>query len=285
MSKIYLVFMCGPGSLVNLRDLIEPVRSAFDGVVAVLHDSRGSDEEAYLESVKGCGKVIHTEYTRRHDWSRNHYLYGGPIENGDWCCQLDDKERLGSPLVSNLRVFIRSLKDQGLNAAWYYGKPFLFEYHESLQYSGSPHEGLRRNDGQMRGLELSVQYPTETDIRYSVRATQRQDPYHWVGHYWRYYTFPWGSNQTLLGAEHRGDPSKVYHQREQVRAAFRAEVERRGVKWDDKAILTYWLATPLDDTMRAFVNADKIIQDTYRYFVLKDLSVRDEHDWVSMKTV
>ncbi len=281
--RLYLVFMAGPNSLINLRELIEPVRAAFDGIVCVLHDSRGSEEDAYLTSVGA--HVIHLPYTKRHDFSRQHYLYCGPIQNGDWCVQLDDKERLGSPLASNLRVFVKSLKDQGLNAAWYYGKPLLFEYHESLQYSGSPHEGLRRNDGQMNGIELSNQYPTESDIRYSVRASQRQDPYHWVGHYWRYYTFPWGSNQTLLGAEHRGDPMRVYQVREAIRAQLRTEIESRGVRWDDQAILEYWRANPLDDKMRALINLDKIPQDAYRHFILNDLTVRDEHDWVSLKAV
>lgn len=283
--KVYLCFMCGPESLTNIKELIDPVRAAFDGVVAVLHDSRGSEEDVYLESVKGCGKVVHTEFVRRHDWSRNHYLYNGPMENGDWCVQIDDKERLNPLFATNLRAVIAQLKDRNLNAAWYYGKPFVFEYHESLEYRGNPHEGLRRNDGQMQGIELSGTYPVETDVRYSVRAAQRQDHYHWVGHYWRYYTFPWGSNQTLLGAEHRGNAMEVYQKREVVRAAFRDELARRGVKWDHQAILTYWLAVPLDDTMRTFVNADKVISDSYRYFVLNDLEVRDEHDWVSMKTI
>lgn len=280
--KLYLVLMCGPGSLTNLKELIDPVKSAFDGIVAVLHDSRGSEEEVYLESAKGCGEVIHAKYVRRHDWSRNHYLYNGPIQNGDWCVQIDDKERLALGFAAILRDQIAALKSFSLNAAWYYGKPFLFEYHESLQYTGNPHEGLRRLDGQMKGVELSTHYPVETDVRYSVRDRQR-DPYHWVGHYAHYMLFPM-SNHGLLGLSDRGDTNTLWPIRERNRQAFLDEMRARGLPTTIKG-LNALFAAPLDDKLRALINSDKVWQDYFRYHVLGDLTVRDEHLWTSMKTV
>lgn len=283
--KLYLVFMCGPNSLDNLRALVDPISSFFDGIVSVLHDGMGSPEDDYLQKTKGAGEVIHTKYVRRHDFSRNHYLYSGPIKNGDWCVQIDPMERLNVDFVKNLPEFIKSAKSQNINGVWYYGKPLLFEYHESLKYSGNPHEGLLRDDGGMRAIELSHQYPNEPDIRYSVRGEQRKDPYHFVGHYLKYYLFPWGSNQTLLGAEHRGDPGKVYRDREFLRAMFREELERRNVQWNTEDLIKYWRSTPIDDIMRRYINNEKILNDAYRYFILDDKTVVDEHDWVSMKQI
>lgn len=283
MSRLYLVFMCGPGSLDNLKALIEPVRGAFDGVVAVLHDARGSEEDAYLESVKGCGKVVHYYYSRRHDASRNQYLYCGPIEDGDWCCQIDDKERLNPQFAARLRTQIAALKAAGANAAWYYGKPLLFEYHESLQYAGNPHEGLRRLDGQMRGVELSAQYPTETDIRYSVRHLTRTDPYHWVDHYAKYLMYPM-SNHGLLGLADRGDVNTLWPIRERNRLAFIDEMKRRGHPRTLDG-LNALFASPIDDRLRGLINLDKVWIDYYRYHVLGDRDLIDEHLWTSLRPI
>jgi hypothetical protein len=281
--KLYLVLMAGPGSLFNLQALIDPVRAAFDGVVCTLHDSQDSEEARYLESVKGCGEVIHTKFVRRHDFSRNHYLYCGPIQNGDWCCQIDDKERLGLQFAANLRSFVQDVRAQGISGVWYYGKPFLFEYHESLRYVGNPHEGLVRDDGRMRAIELSTQYPNEPDIRYSVRGEQRTDPYHWVGHYAKYMLYP-QSNHGLLCLADRGDPNILYPIRERNRQAFLSEMRSRGHSTTIDG-LDALFAGPLDDKLRSLINADKVWQDYYRYYVLGDLEVKDEHLWTSLKSV
>lgn len=281
--KIYLCFMCGPGSLVDLKELIEPVRSAFDGVVAVLHDSRGSDEDAYLESIKGAGAVIHLPWSRRHAFARNHYLWAGPVQEGDWIVQCDVLERINPQFAANLRHFISGLEPQGINAVFYYNKAFIYQQHESLEFAGSPHEGLRRHDGQMHAIELSTYYPTETDVRYSVRASRRTDPYHWVSHYAQYLMYPM-SNHGLLGLGDRGDVNTLWPIRERNRLAFIDEMKRRGFARTLEG-LNALFAGPLDERLRALINSDKVWQDYYRYHVLGDLEVRDEHLWTSMKTV
>ena len=65
MSRLFLVGMSGPKSLQDLRELIDPIRGCFDGVIWCLHDSRDTWEHSYLEEVKGAGAVIHLPFTDR----------------------------------------------------------------------------------------------------------------------------------------------------------------------------------------------------------------------------
>lgn len=283
--KHYLVGMSGPGSLQDLLELIEPIDVYFDGVIWVLHDGRDSPEEAYLNSVKGCGAVIHATYCRRHDFSRQHYLYCGPMQEGDWAMDVDVLERIAPAFAVSFRSFTHQLTARGFNAAHYYGKHFIFQHHESLRYQGNPHEGLTRDDGQLRGIELSQFYPDEKQVRYGVRAEKRPDSFHWVGHYFGYYLFPWSSNHCLLGNADRGDEVKIYRERETMRLAFLAELRKRDVKRTKDAIIAHWKAVPLDEVMRRFVETEKILNDAYRYFVLSDLTVVDEHQWTSLKPI
>lgn len=286
MSKIFLVGMSGPNSLEDLKELIEPIKQYFDGIIWVLHDSRATDEEDYLDSVMNEGKIIHIPFSKRHAFSRNHYLWCGPAQEGSWLCQVDVLERINTTFASQLSNFTVALEAHNINTVFYYNKAFLYQQHESLEFTGSPHEGLRRHDGQMRPLELSQSYPTETDIRYSVRAQKRTDPFGWVMHYAKYYIeYPFGSNHCLLGNCERGNETEIFQKREIMRIDFRNEVKRHGINLTMKDIILYWRNNKLDEPMRKYINGEKILNDLYRYSVLGDKTVVDEHKWVSLKTV
>ncbi len=297
-TNLWLVGMSGPKSLDNLKALIEPVRAFFDGVVWTLHDSRDSGEATYLESVKGRGKVIHYYYSARHDQSRNQYLWCGPIKQGDWCVQIDENELLSPTFAGRLREQIDALRKANVNLAYYYGKPFLFEYHESLVYQGTPHEGLNRQDGAARATELNVPYSNENDVRMNMRPFRRGDPFNWVDHYCKYYLIgPWGSNHCLLGNEHRGDAMAIYRKRETLRVQFRDLLLAKGHSLDlmglyshlrsfegSKNTIPEVRAKPFDPITLRVLNEEKIVQDYYRYHILNDKTVVDDHTWPGMKT-
>lgn len=277
--KHYLVGMSGPGSLEDLRELIEPVREHFDGVVWVLHDGRDSTEEAYLESVKGAGRVIPAIYARRHDVSRNLGLWCGPMQEGDWAMDVDVLERIAPAFAASFRSLTGQLAARGLNAAHYYGKHFIFQHHESLRYQGNPHEGLTRDDGQLRGIELSQFYPDEKKVRYGVR-NEKRDALHWLWHYGKYYiSTPWGGNHCLLGNSDRGDEIAIYREREKTRLEFRAYLRSKGVPLTVEAFRDYLLANPQDPEIIRLCNLDKITNDLYRHIVLKDPTINDNHHW------
>lgn len=274
--------MCGPNSIENIKELLDPIHMFFNGIICVLHDGYNSQEHKYLESIKGEGKIIHVNYCKRHDFSRNHYLFCGPTKNGDWICQTDDLERLVPSFAQSISTYISQLKTMSVNAAYYYGKPLLYEFHESLQFFGSPHEGLNRQDGKMQAIELSKIFTDESKVRINVRPLKRTDPYGWVDHYMKYYLFPWGSNQCLLGNENRGNPMEIFLKREELRLQFVEELENRGFErsLDGVKIL---LKSELDNKLKNFLNKEKIIQDFYRYHILMDLTVKDEHKWTDLK--
>lgn len=278
--RLYLAGMSGPGSLEDLKELIEPIKAHFDGVIWVLHDARSSHEHSYLVDVGAT--VIDLPYARRHDFARNHYLYCGPLEEGDWVVTADVLERISPDFAAALRIgVIPTFSKNGINAAFLFGKHFMFQYHESLRYQGSPHEGLVRDDGGLRAVELSGIY-TEEQSRYSVRNAKRDTPYSWLTHYLRYYLFPWGSNHCLLGNENRGDPMTIFRQREQVRLDFRRWMREQGVALTVDGVKTFMMANSDNARLKEFASKEKILNDAYRYFVLGDQTVNDNHTWVDM---
>ncbi len=131
--------------------------------------------------------------------------------------------------------------------------------------------------------------PVEQEVRYSVRHLKRDTPFSWVNHYLRYfYEYPFGSNHCLLGNCDRpweGTEMEIFQRREAVRLAFRDEMRRRGIPLTCAALKDYWLSHPLDDKMRYYVNADKILQDAFRLYVLKDETIVDEHKYTSRKVI
>jgi len=274
--------MSGTNSLEDLKELLGPIHHLFSGIVWVLHDARDSEEAQYLESIKGEGKVIHYYYSGRHDASRNQYLWCGPIQQGEWIFSCDTLERVQPSFVQMAKRMLPDMENQNIAIALYYGKPLIYRHHESLEFSGTPHEGLRMRNGQGQTIELSRVWPDESQVRLNVRPLKRKDPYGWVGHYVRYYlAIPWGGNHCLLGNEHRGDPIALYREREQMRIEVRDYLRGLGVPLNEGGLRKLF-SEPLSAKMIHYVNRERILNDAYRYWVLNDLSVKDDHTWKGM---
>jgi len=285
--RLFLTLVAGPGSYEDLQELYEPIREHFTGLCAVYHGERDDLEAQYLELAKGAGRVIYLPYVGRHDMSRNVALHCGAIEQGDWVMQCDTLERLVPRFIQEHVVPWYGMTGMQPNCWLYYGKPLLFAYHESLQYQGTPHEGLRRLDGRAKMVELSQNdlFKDEANVRVNVRPLKRTDPYHWVGHYVRYYlATPWGANHCLLGNEHRDDPMKLYQEREVLRIEVRDHLRGLGVPLTE-AGLRKLLTSGISPTMADYINRERILNDAYRYWVLGDLTVKDDHTWAGMVKV
>lgn len=272
--------MSSRGSLEDLKELLDPIHSFFDGVVWVLHDAAGSEEEKYLNSIKGCGRIINYHYHQRHDQSRNQYLWCGPIKNGDWVCQCDLLERISPNFAEEINKMIDFLKSYRSNAAYFEGKVILYEYHESLIFRGSPHEGLIRMDGNMRPIQLTSDYKGSKP-RINVRPIKRPDPFGWVDHYMKYYLFPYGSNHCLLGLEktYKTHESLVqaFNTREQKRLDFLSYLDNNNIPRTTEAVKILF-KRPIGGTLLEFVNSELILNDFYRYHVLGHRDLIDEHN-------
>lgn len=277
--------MCGPGSLNDLKELLEPIRDYFDGIVATYHGSINDDEANYLENIKKDGKILYLPYSKRHHHSRNTYLWCGPIKQNDWICTSDVLEHPNSSFCADLKNFIPNLDKSGINMVYYYGKPFLFKYHDSLEYYGSPHEGLQRKDGKSVAIELSKSFPDEKDIRLNVRPLKRTDSYQWMHHYLKYYIFPWGSNHCLLGNENRGHPYEIYQKRESLRIEFLEYLISQNVELNNESVIKFLTENYNNPIIKKVINEEKIINDIYRFYVLNDKSVNDNHHWKDMISI
>lgn len=276
--RLFLTLVAGSDSYADLVELFDTIKEHFDGLCAVYHGERDDLEAKYLEIVKGEGRIIYMPYVGRHDLSRICAVHCGAIKEGDVVCQFDTLERL-SPEFANEML---GLLDHSINTLFYYGKVLLYEYHESVTFQGTPHEAFRRMDGGMKAVELSRYQPDESKVRLNVRPLKRTDPYHWLSHYIRYYlATPWGANHCLLGNEHRGDPIKLYHEREVLRIEVRDYLRAQGVPLTVDGLREHF-KKPLIEPMIRFINQERILNDAYRYWVLNDLTVKDDHTWAGM---
>lgn len=271
--------MCGPGNADNIREMVDPVSSWLDGVIWVLHDCPLDDPGArYLALRTGLGRVIHRGWpTGRHWHSMNDTLYTGLIAEGDYVLWCDTLERPMPAFVSRIKTEIGPMmtaNDVDVIAAW--GKAYLMRYRETMEYRGSPHWSLVGHNG--RGIEWSTIEPDETKVRFNARPLKRTSEWHWIEHYVRYYTaYPAGSNHCLLGLEKNGDPNALFPPREARRLAFRKHLVSRGVPLTVEGV-KQWMERGADEVGKRFVREEKILNDAWRFWVVGDRTLVDNHD-------
>ncbi len=284
--RLWLTSMCGPGNGDNAREMVEPIREYLDGIVWVLNDCPRDDSVAlYLDAEKGAGMIIHRPWPKgRHHVAMNDTLYCGPIEEGDLVLWCDALERPRASFVSRVKTEIAALMAEAdMDVIAFYGKPFLLRYRETMEYRGSPHWYLTGSNG--RAMEWSTIEPDETKVRFNARPSKRISEHHWVGHYLGYYVaYPAGSNHCLLGLEKQGDTNVLFPIREERRLAFRRYLRAQGVPCTVEGVKGWMESTP-DETGKAFIRTEKILNDAWRYWVLGDRTLVDNHDHHDMVRV
>lgn len=275
--RLFFTTMCGPDSLEDLSELFEPIREHLTGLSVVYFGARDDLEAKYLEIIKGEGTIIYLPYVGRHDLARNVALHSGAIDESCWVIQCDTLERIKPRVLTELAPTITQIRD-GTNAYFYYGKPLLYSYHESLHFVGTPHEGLRRGDGHLRAKELSGVFPdSEGEIRVNVRPLKR-DRWHFVKHYARYSLLPWGSNHYLLPLDGKPNRDQLFEERERARMVFIDLLSHLKVKRDVDSVIQY-MRGPMNERFIKHVEKDKVWNDVYRRYVLGRDDFVDDHDW------
>lgn len=279
--KVWLTTMAGPNEESNLRELAEPLLPYIDGIVAVVHDPKEDDAGvAYLESVKGAGRIIKRSFVKRHDFSMNETLFAGVIQEGDLFIWTDLLERPAAQFVARCKGDLDAfMKEHSLDCLYYYGKAFVVRYNEGMRYQGSPHWGLL---GVRNGIELSHMYPDEGKVRLNVRPYKRANhDTHWIGHYAKYWIeYPEGSNHAALGIEHYAqgrDLNQAYVKRETRRLEFRRELRRRGVPLTVAAVKELFLKDGLDDVLKEHLRAEKTLSDFYHFVHGRGSQLKDTH--------
>lgn len=280
--RLFITSMSSGSSAENMVEMIEPLLDVIDGVVWVLHDTPVDSPAArYLETVKGAGRVIHRSWPAgRHFHSMNETLFTGLIQEGDLVCWTDDLERPAASFLKRAKTEIAPMMaESGTDVLFYFGKPFLFRYYETLQYHNSPHWSLHGYPG--RAIEWANIQPNEREVRFNMRPEKRKgQPKHWLFHYAKYFvSYPAGSNTCALGLDHfpPGDRNAQFAERETRRLEFRRLMKKRGFSLNNDGLKAL-LSQPLDPEIRGFLNAEKILSDYYAYVILGDDTVVDSHD-------
>lgn len=275
------LFLCGitsAGNLQNLKEMIEPIKEYFDGLCFTFHDAH-DEGWSYLNENKGKGEIISAKWCQRHGYSMTHYLWQGPMQEGDYFIQLDSSERLGKEFCEKLLPpIIQSMNENGIGMVSNFGKGLVFKYSEVLEFRGSPHWYPINLAGNAINMELPLEH------FWNTRAEQRSE-YQWVDHYAKYFLYPAGSNHALLGLEKNGDPQKLFPEREKKRLEFRREMIKRGYTLTLDDLNAMMGSAPLDDNLRKMINEEKVWQDFYRYHILKDTTVVHSHENKHMKEI
>jgi hypothetical protein len=290
MSKLWLCGMTSAGNEKNLREMIEPILEYFDGLVWTFHlpietietDSAGSfvvtdSGYEFLERNKKEGKIVTAEWCDRHGYGMTHYLWQGPMQEGDFFVQLDSTERLGKEFAAHLRSICADMEEKNIGMIAHKGKGLIFRYNELLEFRGSPHWSPINVIGQVAQVEL------EENEFWNVRNENR-DPFHFVNHYLKYYLYPAGSNHCLLGLEKNGDPQKLFPEREERRLRFKKYLRKYEIPLTVEGVINHLQEQkekPLEELLY-FVNSEKILNDAWRYHVLNDHDFKDDHDFENM---
>lgn len=279
--RLFLTSMSSDTCAENAMEMIEPILPYIDGVIWVLNDVPVDSPCArYLESVKGAGRIIHRSWPDCRHWhAMNDTLFTGLIEEMDLVIWTDPLERPSFRFLSKVKDQIASMMNEAdLDVLFYYGKPFLFRYRETLEYRNTPHWSLHGYNG--RAMEWSTIEPDEGKVRLNVRPFKRTDPYHYVTHYLRYYVaFPAGSNTCALGLEQHpgGATQETFSRREGQRLEFRRELKRRGVPLTVEGVRALFTSAPLDDTLKGYLRNEKILSDAYHLFHGRTEGLKDTH--------
>jgi hypothetical protein len=286
MSKLFLCGITTTGNEANLRAMIEPIRQYFDGLCFTFHGSEfcGVDTSArpdggamFLENSKRAGCIVYARWARRHGYSMTHFLWQGPMEDGDHFVYLDTLERLSPAFCADLRNLTKWMDESNVAMVANYGKGLVFRFNEQLEFRGSPHWGPTQLDGKAVNMELAK------ESFWNVRNEQR-DEYEWVGHYLRYFMYPAGSNHALLGLDHHkgGTPESIFPKREAKRLWFREQVRRAGFPLTMEGAIAF-MSQPLTQELVDLIQSDKVWSDAYWYLVKGDASIIHSHKPEDMK--
>jgi hypothetical protein len=271
--------MSGPGNIENIIEIVEPILEYVDGIIWVLNDCPVDDPGArYLETVKGGGKIIHRSFVPRHWHLMNETLFTGLIDEGDLVCWIDPLERAQLPFLKKVKTEIdHFMKETGVDCLFYYGKAYLFRYYETLQYHNTPHWVLSGYPG--KAIEWSNIEPNEDLVRKNMRPIKRTDPYHWVGHYMRYFLFPAGSNSALLGLDQwpGGETQQNFVKRETQRLEFRRLVKKRGFPLTLDGVRKM-LSGEVDEEIKSHLRAAKTLSDFHHHIHGRSAELKHSHN-------
>ncbi len=280
MSKTYLIGIT-QDQKENIKSLTDPIWNFVDGLIFVDHGSTDGTREL-LEERKGCGKIIDEEWVNSHDYSMNHLLLKGGLENGDWCIFRDSMERFNEEWASKIQDFVDQLRIRWIRTVYNYGKIFMFQYNDSMFFTGSPHFGLQ--GAQAHSVDLKDLYNEDKKehtwrIRDGEEGGRPID--NKIDHEAKYAWVYGRSNHLLLGYENK---LEQYERAEIIRQHMRDNARTAGFEMTVEGLKDFlsFLLDKEKDSFKSFINSHRVWRNFYRFHFLKANFAeieKTEEDW------
>ena len=275
--KIWLTGLTSKGREQDLRELIEPIKDKFDGLVWVFNGEKDAGFD-YLDSEKKEGKIIHAEWCNRFDFSRNLGLFCSPIKYGDWFVVIDDQERMSVEFANSLHSILKRCKTIGVDGLYIHNKHFAFIFNEQMKFVSNPHCGVY---GTHKGMELVGSNVFKEEWFTNVRPLKR-GKFEFVKTNIKYYLYP-NTNHLLLHFE--SDPEYVKY-RYYIRSKFLSYMSGFGADTTSVDSITKALReNPPNDELIDIINSEKILNDWYRFEFLGDTDIVDDPNPALIKQV
>lgn len=272
MSKVFIGIITQDQKQ-NIEELTSVYRW-FDGLAAVDHFSTDGTYDILMERAKS-GFVERIPYWGSHSHSMNHFLLNPKIELGDWILLRDSSERVAESFAKDIRNFIAVMEAQNIATIYQYSKLLLFRRAPHQFFHSTPHwgfQGARQNTIQIEKMNW---FKTDEDYCYSVRNKNR-DSRHFVGAYLRYYLLT-DSNHPMLAIDKAEAEGITYADREMRRILFLQYLRNKNIPATVDGVKEL-MSQAMDDECKNFFRKEKILNDTFREFQLKDSSFPDNHD-------
>jgi|TARA_R110002167_G_scaffold14076_1_gene57608 hypothetical protein len=267
MAKLWLTGLTCKGKLEDLKELIEPIKHHFDGLVWVFNGEK--DEGAdYLESVKGDGEIIYAKWCNRFDFSRNLGLFTGPIKFGDWFLVVDDQERISEEFGDNLKGILAICSASSIDGIYIRNKHFAFKHNESLKFSSNPHCGVL---GTTSNAELEGSEGFKKSYFTNVRPKKR-GKFEFIHTNIKYYLYP-STNHLLL---HFEKDMEYVNARYAVRSHFLSLAKSSGADITSVESLLETVKKPISEEITKCINNEKILNDWYRFEVKGERDMVDD---------
>ena len=281
--KLWLTGMTSAGNGDHLKELIEPIKEYFDGLIWVYHDDQKefqADQHLdsglrYLYDNKRDGEIIRSRWCNRFDFSRNIGLYQGPIKYGDWFLVIDTMERMHIDFALQIRDLIQRFDKNEINGVYCRNKHLLFKYNENTSFVHNPHCGVK---GVTKSIEISSLPFWKEEYWQNVRSLHR-DKYEFIDHNLKYYLFP-NTNHLVLNCE---SDQQFIVRRYMIRNEFFQELLKLGIDIQDfKAVKDYIVTGDLTETTKSCISEEKYLNDVYRFYRLNQKDIQEDFDFENL---